>query len=446
MSKIFYLYSLTEDREDKLWKDAIFVFDTSFLLNLYEFSKTQRKDIYENIFEKIKDRLWIPAHVQYEYLKNREAVISKPITNQLEPLEKDIKVLKKSIVDLNSSIEKNIIKKIESLQERTKKDNKHTYLKSEYFDDYKNVIDALMVNNLKSLEEAEEIEKEILLELNETKENIKNVELNDDVLAFIEKYFEVGREFTFDEVIEITKEGKHRYEFKIPPGYGDFYKKEKKGTQIFGDLIIWKQILEYAKVKKLPIIFLTNDTRKDDDWCTVDSRGRIKKPREELIKELYDFSGVELWMYNFESFVLNAEKYLEGKVDKVLLEYLRLHNIKIETMNYLIQNNDYIINSIINMMLNGLVGAELKIENNLQQYKQSIQTHFKWIIDYTNDSSINFDDYTSNDLPTFYFEYCNFYKSVKDYIKTVDARKEVKENLEDYFSYLEEFYCGEGLE
>ena len=447
MNKIFNLYNMTDEREAKLWKDAIFVFDTSFLLDFYNFPIVQRQDIFENIFEKIKNRLWIPAHVQYEYLRNREAVISKPIKNQLEPLEKDIKLIKESIEGLNSSINKNISKKINLLKEKTSKSEKHTYINSEYFDDYTTQINMIIQHNSKALNEVVHIEKKILYEIESSRIAIENVEENDDVLEAIEKYFEVGREFTFDEVIKITKEGKHRYEFKIPPGYGDYYRKEKKGTQIFGDLIIWKQILEYAKDKKLPIIFITNDTRKDDDWCTTHSRGRIK-PREELVKEIYDFSGVEFWMYESTSFLHKANKYLDLDLDldlrKTFDKILWLLDISKETIEYIEEKDIFLIDSIINEMLMRINSKELKIENNLQQYRQSIQTHFKWIVEHIdNDYNTNFDDYRLNDLSTFYFEYCNFYKTAKDYIKTVDVRKEVKENLEDYFSFLEKFYCDE---
>ncbi len=48
MSKIFDLYNLTEDREKKLWKEAIFVFDTSFLLNLNTLAKNTTKEVWNN--------------------------------------------------------------------------------------------------------------------------------------------------------------------------------------------------------------------------------------------------------------------------------------------------------------------------------------------------------------------------------------------------------------
>lgn len=155
----------------------------------------------------------------------------------------------------------------------------------------------------------------------------------------LETYFKVGREFSFEEIIEITKEGKHRYEFKIPPGYGDFYKKEKLGTQIFGDLIIWKQILEYSKERKKPIIFITNDITKENDWCYRDMDAtelRIYSPREELIKEIKDYSSVDFWMYNLPQFLYQANKRIESKVQEETIQNLfQLVNQKDSRSQYL---------------------------------------------------------------------------------------------------------------
>ena len=64
----------------------------------------------------------------------------------------------------------------------------------------------------------------------------------------------------------IVNEGKLRYEFQIPPGYQDL--KEKIGTQIFGDLIVWKQILSHAKAINKNVIFICNDLK--IDWCLKD--------------------------------------------------------------------------------------------------------------------------------------------------------------------------------
>ncbi|MEC4043142.1 PIN-like domain-containing protein [Myroides odoratimimus] len=86
-------YRLTEEKETKIWKDAIIIFDSSALLDLYYSPKSEREKIDNEIFKKLKDRLWLPNHVQYEYLKNRESIIKKPITEKYDPLKKKIENL-----------------------------------------------------------------------------------------------------------------------------------------------------------------------------------------------------------------------------------------------------------------------------------------------------------------------------------------------------------------
>ena len=62
------LHILTPEREEKLWSEAIFVFDTSSICTLYNLKADSQK-ILADIFNKLKDRIWIPAQVKYEYLK-----------------------------------------------------------------------------------------------------------------------------------------------------------------------------------------------------------------------------------------------------------------------------------------------------------------------------------------------------------------------------------------
>ena len=134
-------------------------------------------------------------------------------------------------------------------------------------------------------------------------------------MGIVDTYFSVGREFSYDELFEITKKGKHRYEFRIPPGYGDLKTGDKDGFQIFGDLIIWMQILEYAKDTQKPILFITNDIKKGNGWCYPDSKNselRVESPREELIKEIKDISGVDFWMYSLPQMLFLANEYLKS--------------------------------------------------------------------------------------------------------------------------------------
>ncbi|MFN7528562.1 MAG: PIN-like domain-containing protein, partial [Dolichospermum sp.] len=151
---------------------------------------------------------------------------------------------------------------------------------------------------------------------------------SDSVLDGFNKYFEVGEGYTFDEIMEIIKEGELRYRSKIPPGYKDQGnkhednegKKGKEGISIYGDLILWKQIIAHAKKVKKPIILIINDIK--EDWCYKKEQ-RIEKPREDLIRELYTITGMELWMYTFSDFLYTADKLLSTSVDNEVLEEVK---------------------------------------------------------------------------------------------------------------------------
>lgn len=299
-----YLYSMSAEREKQIWSEAIFVFDSSALLDFYFLPAKTREKIFNELFTNpLKDRLWIPSHVQYEYNKNRDKIIKKPINENYKPLKDDnLNQIKKSVKEIEN--------KVNDLKNKTKKDDKHPHLAQLEIDNY-----LAKVKEFNELTLA--FDDSVIKQIQSVENEINKLPDDDDVLNAVKTLFLVGRYYTFSEVLGITEEGKHRFEFKIPPGYEDLDDKEKKGTQIFGDLIIWKQVIEFAKETKKPIILICNDLK--EDWCYVDkstNEKRIASPREELVKEIYDAAGVEFWMYNQAQFLYNANKYFDAKIEK----------------------------------------------------------------------------------------------------------------------------------
>ncbi len=71
----FNKYMLDTETEKDLWSGCVFVFDTSALLALYRLSKETHESI-EKVLDKVKERLWIPNHVQFEFMKNREGTLN----------------------------------------------------------------------------------------------------------------------------------------------------------------------------------------------------------------------------------------------------------------------------------------------------------------------------------------------------------------------------------
>ena len=82
---------------------------------------------------------------------------------------------------------------------------------------------------------------------------------------------EIGEEILLQEKIQILSEGEIRYKYEIPPGFKDAQKEKRKGEttgqEKFGDLFIWKEILNIPNKKifnnKTDIIFITNDQKID---------------------------------------------------------------------------------------------------------------------------------------------------------------------------------------
>lgn len=67
-------YKPSENDFKAMWKDGIFVLDTSALLNLYRYTSGTRDELFR-ILEQLRDRLWMPYQVGLEFSRNRERVI-----------------------------------------------------------------------------------------------------------------------------------------------------------------------------------------------------------------------------------------------------------------------------------------------------------------------------------------------------------------------------------
>lgn len=296
----------SEDVEKQLWENSIFVFDSSALLNFYYIPTTKLQEIFNEIFERIKDRLWIPNHVEFEFFKNRESVILKPISEKYNPLKDNY------LQDTKKSIDK-IIKNIEDLKNNTKKEDKHPFIEQKIIDDFVSKTEKFKTDYV-------EFEKTTTKLLEEQIEKIKAIKQDDIVLNSFTKYFKVGRKYNYSEIIEIIKEGKLRYEYQIPPGYKDIDDKEKIGIQIFGDLIIWKQIIEFAKDTKKPILLIVDDLKQD--WCEKDKKNseRIELPNFDLIREMFDIAGVPIWFYSLPQFLHFSMVYLKSKINDNLID------------------------------------------------------------------------------------------------------------------------------
>ena len=251
---------LTEQEKKDLWKSATFVFDTNVLLNLYRYSANTRESLLHAL-EDLKDRIWIPHHVAEEFMKDRYAVISE-YNSAFEEIKKESqdfvdKCIKKYRLNANDA-------------EIVEINNAITEWRTHFEEQNPRVQDY-----------SADFVLERLLSLFDGK---------------------VGDGFNPEEISNIETEGQERYAIQLPPGYKDANKQKAGNNNIYGDLIIWKELLRYARSNEKDIIFITGD-QKEDWWYTF--KGKTIGPRVELRKEFYQENpNRRFHMYTMKQFLL----------------------------------------------------------------------------------------------------------------------------------------------
>ncbi len=158
--------------------------------------------------------------------------------------------------------------------------------------------------------------KDVEIEIKKAKnEHPKWIE-KDDVLDQINSVFETSIGLNYDEekLTEIKKEGKDRYEKKIPPWYKDDKKPEDKK---YGDLILWYQIIDKAKEIKKPIILVSGDVK--EDWW-LEKNGKRIMPLPQLKKEIFEKAEVDFHIYTADRFL---EYFDSESIDKDMISEVR---------------------------------------------------------------------------------------------------------------------------
>ena len=265
-----------EDEEIKdFLMNGMLVFDTNVLLNLYFYTADTRNKMF-GVMEKCRERLWMPYQVGWEYFNNRQ--------DKIEKLHKSCDVISNNINEAKNRFS-------ELLNEKYKR---HPYI-------VRNDIIALFKESLKPVEE----------KLKELKANDPDYAKNDTIWTKLEELFDgkVGEDYSLDKLQAIYKEGEDRYAYKIPPGYADIKEKKDRGPRhLYGDLIIWKMVIDHAKEKGLNVALVTED--KKEDWFE-----KKREPRKDLAKEFFDESGNhKILICDQEEFLYLADKFLDAGV------------------------------------------------------------------------------------------------------------------------------------
>lgn len=274
-SKFPGYYRPSEAEFNELWKNAIFVLDTNVLLDLFRYSDETVNALINNI-SNLGERVWIPYRVSLEFHRNLNEVISTQIFRY-----------------------KKTIETLEDFKKQFDAKRSHPFLDVNLHDEIR-VFCEKFDSELSKKRDA----IELLITENHIKEQISN--LLDD---------KVGDGFNKEKLDRICSDGSQRYIEKIPPGYMDI--KGKQGIDVYGDLIIWNEIIEKSMSEKCNIILITGDVK--EDWFLLHS-GKTLGPRPELIHEFKRETNKLFYAYPTNQFLEFSNQYLNSNINKLVID------------------------------------------------------------------------------------------------------------------------------
>lgn len=266
MKKLFNWYFPLSDKEIKtIWNEGILTVDTNVLLDLYRYHSNTQKALLESL-NGFKGRTWLSYQVADEFFRNRNNVILSA-TGAFNEAERLILEVKKSI------------------EEPLKKLKSSRIIPDE-------LEQKLEIDITSAINNAEESVRKI-------KDAHPNYRKNDFILNNICSLFQarVGAPFDKETLADILKEAKRRKDNKIPPGFKD---SSKDGDRPYGDYVVWRQIIDYVKNEKKPLIFVTSEQK--EDWWEKAS-GQTIGPLYELVKEFYEETGQRFLFYRTDRFL-----------------------------------------------------------------------------------------------------------------------------------------------
>lgn len=274
-------FALSTNRIKRLWDEGIFVFDANILLGLYRYSDATRKEFLSTL-EPIKERCWLPHQAVKEFFNNRLTVIGKQEDAYSE-----------------------IVKSMDEMEGKFRNSHQHPFLSEKVLERLCNDFDMAK----RELQKSRDF-------------HTKRIH-DDEVLGSLERVFRdrIGEAYQGEELKELIAEGEDRYAKNIPPGFRDGKKEDPSDeTRKYGDLILWKQILDRAKTTNQGIIFVCDD-RKDDWWLQF--RGKTLGARPELVKEFKQATESDFHMYSSDRFLEFAGEHFDRQISSGAVTEMR---------------------------------------------------------------------------------------------------------------------------
>lgn len=291
MKELFRSFNKLNNEElATLWQKATFVFDTNTLLSIYRYKSSTSEEVLQ-LMQQLQDRIWIPYHVALEFHRNRLSVIGdqhKKFDDTRTAINSAIATLKKELTTLQLS-------------------QRHRH-----------------IDPSPLLEGIEAQAEQYLASLADQEKDSIQVTSEDSLLNRLDTILKgrIGEKPDDQQIQKIMAEGEKRYESKIPPGYKDIKKADDSDNcfkydgvsykRQYGDLIVWKQILQNTKTQSIKhLIFVTEDNK--EDWWQI-TKGKTTGFRIELLDEIYQETDLNSFKaYSLGGFLQDAKSYLKDQ-------------------------------------------------------------------------------------------------------------------------------------
>jgi hypothetical protein len=270
-------YPPTTEEFKELWRDGRVVLDANVLLNLYRYSEAARNELLR-LLKTLSGQLWIPYQVALEYHRNRIELIRDERKN----------------CDA-------FLQEFERLVQNLDQTRRHPFVGETLQRKLKNIV------------------QEVRRDITAGAEALDGLKRNDVILDEVTSLYEgrVGR-MPDDATTDVwLKDGEERYRRGVPPGFED---RKKISNSKFGDLLLWMELIEFGKSNKVPIIFVTDDAKKDW-WREIG--GETIGPHPLLVSEMTDATGKPFHMYRPERFIELAGKQLKTPLSAKVVEEVK---------------------------------------------------------------------------------------------------------------------------
>jgi hypothetical protein len=260
-----------------LWAEAVFIFDTNILLNVYRMSRETSLQMME-ILTKLKGRLFLPNQVGVEFFNHREEEIAK----QVNAFER----VKQSLNRIPEGFKKDFLR--------------HPCIP--------------ITEITEALKEC--VDKQIAIVNQSQLDNQLNFLAHDDpILPELDSLFTDSGEEPYMGADDDTLNRKveDRFQMNLPPcAVSTGEKVSSTSNPHRGDGRVWFQIVKHAEKTKKTIIFITGDERKNW-WRTakLGNKERIIGPHFMLIRDVESASEKRFLMYTQEQFLSEAPQYLD---------------------------------------------------------------------------------------------------------------------------------------